>query len=97
MKRVGLRELKNRLSRYVREAQAGQEIQVTDRGETVAELLPPRRVRDGQDVRQRLSERARRGLVTLGAAHDPRRYRRLSRLAPSGTARRLIDEERGGR
>lgn len=97
MKRVGLRELKNRLSHYVREVQAGQEIQVTDRGEAVAELLPPRRVRGELDVRQRLAERARRGLVTLGAPHDPRRYRRLSRLAPSGTARRLVDEERGGR
>ena len=97
MKKIGLRELKNRLSRYVREAQAGQEIQVTDRGATVAELVPPRRARGDLDVRQRLAESARRGLVTLGAPHDRRRYRRLSALVPAGTARRLLDAERGPR
>jgi prevent-host-death family protein len=95
--KVGLRELKNRLSHYVREVRAGQEIQVTDRGEAVAELLPPRPRRGGLDVRQRLAERARRGLVTLGAPHDRRLYRRLSRLALPGTSRRLLDEERGDR
>jgi len=42
MRQVGLRELKNHLSRYVRQVRAGHEIQVTDRGEMVAELLPPR-------------------------------------------------------
>jgi len=97
MKKVGLRELKNRLSHYIREVQAGQEIQVTDRGEPVAELLPPRRVRGELGARERLAELARRGLVTLGAPHDPRLYRRLSPLVPPGTAQRLIDEERGDR
>src|SRR3970040_281145 len=40
MKRVGLRELKNRLSEYVRYVRAGHAIEVTDRGEVVAELRP---------------------------------------------------------
>ena len=35
MRQVGLRELKNHLSRYVRQVRAGHEIQVTDRGEVV--------------------------------------------------------------
>jgi len=38
MKAVGIRELKNRLSEYLRLVQGGEEVLVTDRGEVVAEL-----------------------------------------------------------
>ena len=41
MKTVGLRELKNRLAAYIREVRAGEGVLVTDRGEVVAELVPP--------------------------------------------------------
>ena len=41
MKAVGLRELKNRLSEYVRDVRSGEGILVTDRGQVVAELNPP--------------------------------------------------------
>ena len=97
MKQVGIRELKTRLSHYVRRARAGQEIEVTDRGESVAELVPPRRLRSGSDMRQRMKELARRGLATVGAPRDPRIYRRMRRLAPRGAATRLLDEDRGPR
>ena len=43
MKAVGIRELKNRLSEYVRLVRGGEEFLVTDRGEVVAELRPPLR------------------------------------------------------
>lgn len=39
--RVGVRELKNSLSAYLRRARAGEHIVVTDRGATVARLVPP--------------------------------------------------------
>jgi prevent-host-death family protein len=41
MTTVGLRQLKNQLSAYVRRAAAGETIAVTDRGKVVAELVPP--------------------------------------------------------
>ena len=41
MKTVGLRELKNSLSKYVRHIRKGETIAITDRGEVVAELTPP--------------------------------------------------------
>ena len=97
MRTVGLRELKNRLSHYVRQVRAGHEIQVTDRGEVVAELVPPRPAAPSADARKRLADLARRGLVRLGKPNDPRVYRRLPRLAPPGTVQRLLDEERGER
>ena len=43
MQTVGLKTLKNKLSKYVRQAAAGETIVITDRGRTVAEIVPPRR------------------------------------------------------
>jgi len=42
---VGLKTLKNKLSEYVRLAAAGETVVVTDRGRTVAEIVPPRNER----------------------------------------------------
>jgi prevent-host-death family protein len=94
MSSVGLRQLKNRLSHYVRQVRAGHEIQVTDRGEVVAELVPPRGATTG---REGLAELARRGLVTLGLPNDPKVYQPMPRLLKPGELQRLIDEERGER
>jgi prevent-host-death family protein len=41
MHTVGLKTLKNKLSEYVRLAAAGETIVITDRGRTVAEIVPP--------------------------------------------------------
>ena len=41
MKTVGVRELKDRLSEYLRRVRAGEGVLVTDRGEVIAELAPP--------------------------------------------------------
>jgi len=93
MKQVGLRELKNRLSEYVRLVRAGEHVQVTDRGQVVAELLPPAPPK-GRDLAAGLAELERRGLRSR-TAEGRARYARLPRLLPTGTARRLLDEDRG--
>ncbi|KAB2848808.1 MAG: type II toxin-antitoxin system prevent-host-death family antitoxin [Hyphomicrobiaceae bacterium] len=41
MRTVGIKTLKNELSRYIRAAEAGERILVTDRGRVVAEITPP--------------------------------------------------------
>lgn len=41
MEPVGIRELKNNLSHYVREVEGGKRISVTAHGRVVAELVPP--------------------------------------------------------
>ena len=96
MPRVGLRQLKNRLSHYVRQVRAGREIQVTDRGEVVAELVPPRRDAPATG-REGVADLARRKLVTPGLPNDPKVYPRMPRLLKSGELQQLIDEERGER
>jgi len=45
MKRVGVAELKNQLSKYLREVEAGYDVEVTDRGRPVGRLVSPNRAR----------------------------------------------------
>jgi prevent-host-death family protein len=97
MKSVGLRELKNRLSEYVREVRSGEGVLVTDRGEVVAELIPPGQRSDEQGVPAGLVALARRGQVTLGAPNHPAAYPKLPRLLKRHRASELLNEERGDR
>lgn len=97
MKSVGLRELKNRLSEYVREVRSGEAVLVTDRGEIVAELIPPGARGDERGVPSTLVALARRGQLTLGISNDAGVYPKLSRLLKRHHAAELLDEERGAR
>jgi prevent-host-death family protein len=63
MKTVGLRELKNNLSAYVRAARKGETVVVTDRGEAVAKLVSPGAPAGEEHP---FAEMARRGEVRLG-------------------------------
>ena len=96
MRQVGLRELKNRLSEYVRLVRTGEHLQVTDRGQVVAELVPPTSAK-ANDPAGALSELERKGLVRPPTVKGRASYPRLRRLVPPGTAQRLLDEERGER
>ncbi len=97
MKTVGLRELKNRLSAYVREVRRGHAVLVTDRGQVVAELRPPDQVSPSARRDAALANLVNRGLLTLGAPNTARVYPRLTRLLRSTTAASLLDAERGAR
>jgi antitoxin (DNA-binding transcriptional repressor) of toxin-antitoxin stability system len=98
MRTVGIRELKNRLSEYIRRVRAGETVLVTDRGEIVAELSAPGVSRTDPSVPPGLAALARRGLATLGCGSSPDLYRPLPRKR-RGTmiSTRLLDEERGSR
>src|SRR5260370_33050082 len=97
MKTVGLRELKNRLSEYVREVRSGAAVLVTDRGEVVAELIPPGQVNDERGVPSGLLALARKGQLTLSAANEAEVYPKLPRLLKRRRAAELLDEERCAR
>lgn len=94
MKAVGIRDLKNKLSEYIRLARGGEEILVTDRGEVVAELRSPSRS-DITAPFPGLLDLARQGNVRLGAPNDSALYPRLTALLPAENVSRLLDEERG--
>jgi prevent-host-death family protein len=97
MKSVGLRELKNRLSEYVREVRCGEGVLVTDRGEVVAELLPPGQGVDQSGAPSGLVGLARRGQLTLGSSNDAAVYPKLPPMLKPHRAAELLDEERGTR
>ena len=96
MRAVGIRELKSRLSEYLRMARRGEEILITDRGEVIAELRQPGR--SASEVQYpALLLHARQGKVRLGEPNRPDMYGATPRIAADGAASRLLDEERGER
>ena len=96
MKAVGIRELKNNLSRYVAEVRRGEVVVVTDRGRVVAELRRPTATHPTA-IPAGLDALAARGEVRLGLPHDPDLYVTLEPCGPEGLAGELLDEERGER
>jgi antitoxin (DNA-binding transcriptional repressor) of toxin-antitoxin stability system len=90
---VGVRELKNRLSEYLRMVRHGEEVLVTDRGKVIAELRPPGQARANSP----LEELARQGKVRLGLPNDPSVYRLMPPLATREEILRMLDESRGDR
>ena len=89
---VGIKELKNRLSAYLREVRQGRRVLVTDRGEVVAEL---HRAREA-DSRERIwATWIDAGAVVPAALEKRPLPPPLVRL-PEGTSRGILDELRGG-
>src|SRR5438132_9992463 len=76
MQRVGSREFKNRLGRYLRAVRNGQMLLVTDRGQPVAKVCPPEQDSDSQPT---LAEVLRR-LEAEGIIRLPKRP--LGRFRP---------------
>jgi antitoxin (DNA-binding transcriptional repressor) of toxin-antitoxin stability system len=95
MAAVGIRELKNNLSRFVRRVERGERVAVTAHGRVVAELGPPRRI--GQHDRpSRLAALAQAGVLRPPVeAGDPLAVLPQIRL-PRGAAARLIEADRDG-
>ena len=64
MRAVGLKVLKNKLSEYVRLAEHGETVLVTDRDRVVAEIVPPDRSRSPLLADALLADAMRQGLIT---------------------------------
>jgi prevent-host-death family protein len=93
MTSTGIRQLKDNLSRYIRRTEAGERIAITAHGRVVAELVPPGSRTKGMPSRfdELLASGAIRPPLEAG---DPTEGWPAIRL-PAGTARDLIDEDRG--
>ena len=95
MKVVGIRELKDHLSEYVRLVTAGEELLLTDRGEVVAELRRADQSTVATEVDPGLTALAGRGGVLLGAGNEAELYPQLARLMEAQSALEFLAEERG--
>jgi len=99
MKAVGVKQLKAKLSEYIRLAKAGETILVTDRDEVVAELRPARRqARVAEDLDEVLQTLADSGDITRASVPKLDWTWRVKGLGlPEGTAERVLAEIRGER
>ncbi len=97
MQAVGLRELKAKLGEYVRRAKDGEVVLVTERGHVVAELRAPLTTRTLPPEVAGLLPLVERGVLTLGGPNDPSLYPRSKVRCRPGTAKAVLDAERGER
>lgn len=96
MRAVGLKVLKNKLSEYVRLANSGETVLVTDRDRVVAELGPPREGRSPLLSDAQLAEAVRKGWLTpptIVAAEPPPSVP----VAPLAEVLSELDKDRGDR
>jgi antitoxin (DNA-binding transcriptional repressor) of toxin-antitoxin stability system len=96
MKAVAIRELKNRLSAYLREVTAGEVVLVTDRGRVIAELRRPTSEAQLSPAELALQRLVATGSLALGLPQDPEAYR-APRLRVVADSQALLDEERSER
>jgi len=96
-KTVGIKELKNNLSAYLREVRRGTRVLVSDRNRVVAELHEPMAgYATDEPIDPKLAEWIEAGIVsppTVAKAKLPASPVRLE----EGTATRLLDADRGGK
>jgi antitoxin (DNA-binding transcriptional repressor) of toxin-antitoxin stability system len=94
MTSAGIRELKDRLSHFIRHVEAGERIAITAHGRVVAELGPPgSKVEAGR--RSRFDELVAAGVIRPPLeSGDPTEDWPEIRL-PAGTAAELLDADRG--
>jgi len=92
MKSVNIAELKNRLSLYLNEVKAGEEILVRDRNQPVARIVPLARLRDEDEE---LLALASQGKLRLGEGRFEESFWQMP--APRVTAaalRHAVEQER---
>ncbi len=99
MKSVGVKQLKSRLSEYLRLVRSGETVLVTDRDEVVAELRPTRRQPGAADSLDRLLDSlAERGEVTRASLPKRRwKWKAKGLGLAAGSASAVLDEIRAER
>lgn len=94
LKTVGIKELKNNLSSYLREVRSGATVLISDRNAVVAELHEPYgRVNIAGSINPLLLDWAQAGVVSLPRSEKQPLQSSCVRL-PGGTARELLDRDR---
>ncbi len=92
MSAVGVRELKNRLTCYLRRAKRGEEVVVTERGRPVADLQSLEHADRASSLDTRLARLAALGIITLPTR---KRFGRTPPVSIAGpTVSRAILEDR---
>src|SRR5438045_4095512 len=90
---IPLRQVKNRLSYYLRRVKEGELVEVTDRGRVVAQLVQPRRRSRSSDREARFGQLEREGTLTRGTGRmedvEP-----LKPLKPTRLSKMILEDRR---
>ncbi len=99
MRTVGIKALKNDLSRHIRAVEAGETVRVTDRGRTVAEIVPPRGIDPhlDQDRQRILAQLIDEGRLSLARTPADRPLPKRRPCMPFDDLMRDFDEARNDR
>ena len=89
MTTVGVRDLKNRLSEYLRRVADGDRITVTDRGRPVAVITPP----DAPADHEAVTRMVREGIASWGGG-KPRGATRPARVRGKPVSSTVLEDRR---
>jgi len=90
---VGIKELKNRLTHYMRLAKQGKEIVVTERGKPVVLMQALRTAKDVTTLEARLAKLADLGIATLPERRPSRKIKPI-RMRGMPVSRIILAERR---
>ncbi|MGH7167947.1 MAG: type II toxin-antitoxin system Phd/YefM family antitoxin [Nitrospiraceae bacterium] len=93
MSAVGIKELKNRLTHYLRRTKQGEEVVVTDRGKPIALIQPIRSAPQTASREARLARLAALGLVTL-PTRQPRKRVRPVKVSGPPVSQAILEDRR---
>ncbi len=85
---AGIREIKNRLSEYIRKVRAGERVVVTEHGKPVAVITRP-----GGPIHERIDEMIREGEAQWGGG-KPRGSKRPPKIKGPSVADAVIEDRR---
>lgn len=74
---VGIKELKNSLTQYLRRTKQGEEVIITERGTPIALIQPIKEANKAVSLEARLARVAAQGLITLPTRKLLRRVRTI--------------------
>lgn len=93
MATVGVKELKNRLTLYLRRAKQGEEVIVTERGKPIALIQSIRSAERVGSLEGRLAKLAAQGLVTLPTRPHLKRIR-LAKVSGPPVSQTILEDRR---
>jgi len=93
MASVGIKELKNRLTYYLRRTKQGEDLVVTERGKPIALIQPIDSVGETATIEAKLAKLAAQGRLTLPAGTALKRVR-LAKISGTPVSRIVLEDRR---
>jgi prevent-host-death family protein len=93
MSTVGVKELKNRLTQYLRRTKQGEEVIITERGKPIAVIQPIQSAAPVVSLQARLARLAAQGLVAL-PTHKPLKKVRMVKISGRPLSRIILEDRR---